>query len=189
MDTGAARELRNRARETPRQFVERESHYLWDRRHLLTIVERSGKPFVKVDHRRITLYLPARYYFGKTRRIDLRVAQGVASSGHSAIDFQMANKAERDYCPILQTKWGSCNHRAGNIRINTELVKKPKNLLEYVIVHELVHLLEPTHSERFSLILDEHFPNWREARAELNELPPLSADVWKECRNISLSVH
>ena len=71
------------------------------------------------------------------------------------------------------------DHQAGNIRLNTELVKKPKDLLEYVIVHEMVHLLEPTHSERFISILGEHFPTWREARAELNELP-LAAEVWRE---------
>lgn len=78
----------------------------------------------------------------------------------------------------MKTKWGSCNHSAGNIRLNTELVKKPKDLLEYVIVHELAHLLEPTHSYRFVAILDEHYPTWREARAELNDLP-LSAEIWK----------
>jgi predicted metal-dependent hydrolase len=58
-------------------------------------------------------------------------------------------------------------------------VKKPKDLLEYVIVHELVHLFEPTHSERFMAMLQKHYPTWREARAELNELP-LSSEVWKE---------
>lgn len=73
----------------------------------------------------------------------------------------------------------SCNHKAGHIRLNTELVKKPKDLLEYVIVHEMAHLLEPTHSDRFVAILDEHYPTWREARAELNELP-LAAEVWRE---------
>ena len=78
----------------------------------------------------------------------------------------------------MKTKWGSCNHRAGYIRLNTELVKKPKDLLEYVIVHEMAHLIEPTHSARFIAILDRHYPSWREARAELNELP-LTAEVWK----------
>jgi len=79
----------------------------------------------------------------------------------------------------MKTKWGSCNPRARNIRLNTELVKKPKDLLEYVIVHEMAHLLEPSHNEHFVAILDEHYPTWREARAELNELP-LGAEVWKE---------
>jgi predicted metal-dependent hydrolase len=79
----------------------------------------------------------------------------------------------------MKTKWGGCNHRAGHIRINTELVRKPRDLLEYVVVHELVHLREPTHSDRFISILESRYPSWREARAELNELP-LTAAVWKE---------
>jgi predicted metal-dependent hydrolase len=62
---------------------------------------------------------------------------------------------------------------------DTELVKKPKDLLEYVIAHEMVHLTEPTHSERFIGILEKHYPTWREARAEFNELP-LTAEVWNE---------
>ncbi len=77
----------------------------------------------------------------------------------------------------MKTKWGSCNPKVGNIRLNTELVKKPKDLLEYIIVHEMVHLIEPTHSERFIALLGEHYPSWREARNELNELP-LSAESW-----------
>jgi len=79
----------------------------------------------------------------------------------------------------MKTKWGSCNHRAKHIRLNTELVRKPRDLLEYVVVHEMVHLAEPTHSDRFIWILENHYPSWREARAELNELP-LTAEVWKE---------
>jgi hypothetical protein len=79
----------------------------------------------------------------------------------------------------MKTKWGSCNNAAGNIRLNTELVKKPKDLLEYVIVHEMAHLIERKHSDRFIAILEKHYPSWREARAELNELP-LAASVWKE---------
>jgi predicted metal-dependent hydrolase len=79
----------------------------------------------------------------------------------------------------MKTKWGSCNHRRGHIRLNTQLATKPKDLLEYVIVHEMVHPIEPTHSDRFLTILGEHYPTWREARAELNELP-LTAETWHE---------
>jgi len=77
----------------------------------------------------------------------------------------------------MKTKWGSCNDKAGNIRLNTELVKKPKDVLEYVIVHEMAHLIEPTHSDRFVAILEKNYPSWREARAELNQLP-LEAQTW-----------
>ena len=69
-------------------------------------------------------------------------------------------------------------HRARTIRLNTELVKKPKDLLEYVVVDEMLHLIEPTHSERFLAMLSKHYPAWREARAELDELP-LGAEKWK----------
>jgi predicted metal-dependent hydrolase len=78
----------------------------------------------------------------------------------------------------MKTKWGCCNHSAGHIRLNTELVKKPKDLLEYLVVHEIAHLLEPTHNDRFVAILGKRYPTWREARAELNELL-LAAEVWR----------
>lgn len=71
----------------------------------------------------------------------------------------------------MKTKWGSCNPAARHIRLNTELVKKPRDLLEYVVVHEMTHLFAPTHSARFVGLLDDHYPGWREARVELNALP------------------
>ena len=170
------------ARETPRQFVERESHILWGRRHLLSLVEKDEKPSVKQDYRRLTL----------TVRPGSTVAQREAAMGewHRALlhatvpaliakwEAKLGVAVARYYLQRMKTKWGGCNHRAGNIRLNTELVKKPKDLLEYVVVHEMLHLLEPTHSERFVALLEQHYPTWRDARAELNELP-LGAQAWK----------
>jgi predicted metal-dependent hydrolase len=75
----------------------------------------------------------------------------------------------------MKTKWGACNYRAD--RLNTELLKKPKDLLEYVVVHEMAHLIEPTHGAKFLALLDKHCPAWREARAELNELPLRSEGI------------
>ena len=71
----------------------------------------------------------------------------------------------------MKTRWGSCNTVRRHIRLNTELVKKPKDLLEYVVLHELLHLKEPNHREAFLAMLDSYLPTWRGARAELNELP------------------
>lgn len=79
----------------------------------------------------------------------------------------------------MKTKWGSCNHAAGNIRLNTELVKKPKDLVEYVVVHEMIHLLEHTHNERFVTLLTRHWPHWQESRKELNALP-LAPENWRQ---------
>ena len=68
----------------------------------------------------------------------------------------------------MKTRWGTCNYRTKHIRLNTELVTKPSHLLEYVVVHEMVHLIVPNHGARFVALMDEHYPSWREARAELN---------------------
>jgi predicted metal-dependent hydrolase len=175
--------LRAQARETPRRFIERESHYLWGRRHLLSVIERNAKPSVTVDHRRIRLAV--RPGSTKPKR------DAVIHAWHKALLYDalppLIARWERKLCvrvggfylQRMKTKWGSCNHRSGHIRINTELVKKPKDLLEYVIVHEMVHLIEPRHSEHFITLMDKHYPSWREARAELNELP-LAAQAWSD---------
>jgi predicted metal-dependent hydrolase len=173
--------LQSQARETPRQFIERESHYLWGRRYLLSVIENDAKPVVMLDHRRITLAVRP----GSTLAMREAVMQEWRRSLlHSVVpaliqkwEPKLGVKVTRYFLQRMKTKWGACNHSAGNIRLNTELVKKPKDLLEYVVVHEMVHLVEPTHSERFVALLEQHYPTWREARAELNELP-LVAEAW-----------
>ena len=176
------RKLASQARETPRQFITRESHYLWGRRYLLNVEQREAKPCVTVDHKRMTLTV--RPGSSDTKRAEV-MHQWHKELLHEAVpplirkwEPKLGVQVHGYFLQRMKTKWGGCNHRAGHIRLNTELVKKPKHLLEYVIVHEMAHLLEPTHSDRFLAILDKHYPTWREARAELNELP-LTAEVWK----------
>lgn len=175
--------LKNQARETPRRFIERESHYLWGRRYLLTMVERDTRPFVSLDHKRITLTV--RPGSSQAKRAEV-MHEWHKALLHEAVppliakwEQKLGVKVAGYYLQRMKTKWGSCNHTARNIRLNTELVKKPKDLLEYIIVHEMVHLIEPTHSDRFIAILSQHYPTWREARAELNELP-LRAEAWNK---------
>jgi predicted metal-dependent hydrolase len=174
--------LRGQARETPRQFVERESHYLWGRRYLLSVVEQDGKPCVRLSHRKITLTVRP----GSTRA----KREEVMHDWHKALlheavpplirkwQSKIGVTVSRYFLQRMKTKWGGCNHRARNIRLNTELVKKPKDLLEYVVVHEMLHLIAPTHSERFLTLMNTHYPAWREARTELNE-SPLGAEAWR----------
>ena len=175
--------LRAQGRETPREFIERESHYLWGRRHLLTVIERDAKPSVTVDHKRITLIVRP--------GSDHSIRASIIHEWHKSLLHEFIPTLISKWEPKLgvqvtayflrrmKTKWGSCNHKVGHIRLNTELVKKPKDLIEYVVVHEMLHLVEPTHSDRFISLLTDHFPTWREARTELNELP-LAAENWKE---------
>jgi hypothetical protein len=175
--------LGKQARETPRQFIERESHYLWGRRHLMSVAYRETKPFVSLDHKRIKLTVRPGADAEKRAAV---IHEWHKSLLHEAIppiikkwEPSLKVKVADYFLQRMKTKWGSCNHKAKHIRLNTQLVTKPKDLLEYVIVHEMVHLIEPTHSESFLTILGKHYPTWRDARAELNELP-LSAEAWKE---------
>ena len=175
--------LDSQLRETPRQFVERESHYVWGRRYLMTIVYEQSKPCVMLDHKRITVTLRPGSDFEKRQQV---VRDWHKSLLHEAVptliekwEPKLGVKVSRYFLQRMKTKWGACNHREANIRLNTELVKKPKDLLEYVIVHEMAHLIEPTHNDRFVAVLNEYYPNWREARIELNELP-LASENWPE---------
>lgn len=175
--------LRGQARETPRRFIERESHALWGRRYLLSVKEDERKPSVGLSHRRILL----------TVRPCTTVArrQAIMHEWHKSLLHDAVPALIRRWQPKLgvevagyflqrmKTRWGSCNHRARHIRLNTELVKKPRDLLEYVVVHEMLHLIAPTHSEQFLTLMTRHYPSWREARAELNALP-LAAELWNE---------
>jgi predicted metal-dependent hydrolase len=177
------KKLADQARESPRRFINRESHTLWGRRHLMTVVNRDAKPFVALDHKRIILTVRPGSDAAKRAEVIHEWHKVLLHEQVPKLISRWERKLKVEVCGYflqrMKTKWGSCNHRAGHIRLNTELVKKPKDLLEYVIVHEMAHLIEPTHSESFIAILDEHYPTWREARAELNALP-LTAEVWND---------
>jgi hypothetical protein len=175
--------LRAQAREAPRTFVGRETHFVWGRRYLLTIRTEENKPSVFLDHRRITLTVRAGTSPDKRAEV---MHEWHKSLLHDAVPALIKKWEPRlgvavtaYFLQRMKTKWGGCNRRAAHIRLNTELVKKPKDLLEYVVVHEMLHLIEPNHSERFVELLTRHYPTWREARSELNELP-LSAEMWRE---------
>ena len=140
--------LAAQAREAPRQFIARESHYLWGRRYLLAVVEREAKPVVTLDHRRITLHV--RPGSDQARRQAL-MDDWHRSLLHAAVpalidkwEPKLKVKVAAYFLQRMKTRWGGCNHKAGNIRLNTELVKKPKDLLEYVIVHEWLICSNPT---------------------------------------------
>ena len=175
--------MQGQERETPREFVERESHHLWGRRYLLTVREEEAKPSIRLSHRAITFTVRPGSSGAKRAAV---MHEWHKSLLHEAVRELIARwepKLGVDvagyFLQRMKTKWGGCNHRARTIRLNTELVKKPKDLLEYVVVHEMLHLIEPTHSERFLELMSRHYPAWREARADLNELP-LAAASWND---------
>ena len=177
--------LLKQPRETSREFVTRESHYLWGRRYLLSVEYRDEPPSVEVGNKRITLTVRPGSSRDKREQV---MQEWQRSLLHDAIppiiekwEAKMGVKVQAYFLQRMRTQWGSCNHKAGNIRLNTELVKKPRDLLEYVVVHEMAHLIEPTHNDRFIALLNNCCPSWQEARSELNQLP-LSVASWLKAK-------
>lgn len=167
--------LREQERETPRDYLERESHYLWGQRYLLEVVECDEPPSIELKHRRMVLRV--RPGTDGVRRQAL-VEEWYRNQIKSAVPPLLKHwqprvgvKVKRFFVRRMKTKWGSCNHTARTIRLNTELAKKPPECLEYIVVHELVHLLEPTHNPRFLELMDRFMPNWKYHRQTLNQLP------------------
>lgn len=169
------KKLRAQDRETPREYIERESHYAWGKRFLLKVVEADAAPKVELRSRRLVLQVrpdsstaTRRSVLDQWYRDEIKRATPIIiKRWQRMLDIEVKNF----FVQAMRTKWGSCNTAAQTIRLNTELAKKPRECLEYIVVHEMVHLLEPTHSARFIVFMDRHMPNWRIHRAELNRLP------------------
>lgn len=89
----------------------------------------------------------------------------------------MGVKVRKFFVQKMKTKWGSCSPTSNSIRLNTDLAKKPPECLEYIVVHEMTHLLEPAHSFRFIILMDQFMPKWRFYKDELNKLP-VSHENW-----------
>ena len=167
--------LRAQERETPRDYVDRESHYVWGKRYLLRLSEREEPPDIKLTHSRMLLSVRPGTDGDKKQAL---VAEWYRKQLREAVPALLARwqpllgvRVERFFVQRMKTKWGSCNHKAGTIRLNTELAKKPGECLEYIVVHELVHLLEPTHNARFVMLMDRFMLKWQFHRQVLNRLP------------------
>ena len=173
--------LRAQERETPREYVERESHYVWGKRHLLTVIEAEGPPSIEVRHSRLVLRVPPRT--GEERR-QILIEAWYREQLKEAVPPLLARwqrllgvRVQRFFVQRMKTRWGSCNPKTRTIRLNTELAKKPRACLEYLVVHEMIHLIEPTHNARFVALMEGAMPQWRSVREQLNRLP-VRHDEW-----------
>lgn len=166
--------LAGQQRESPRLVVERESHYLWGHRLLLQIQEMNAAPKIEAHPRRLVLFVRPGATSEKRRSVlaawyrkELRREAAILIDVWQARLNVQANKL---FIQEMARKWGSCNPKTGNIRLNTQLAQKPKGCLEYVVLHELAHLRVPNHSDEFAALLDCHLPDWQERRQLLNSL-------------------
>jgi predicted metal-dependent hydrolase len=162
-------------RETSRVFLNRESHYVWGQRYLLKLVEVEAKPSIALQHGRMIFQTRPGTDVIKKQEILDEWYRGLVHKAVQAKIVKWEEKlgvgANRVFVQKMKTKWGSCNPLAGNIRLNTDLAKKPAECLEYILVHELLHLIEPSHNDRFIKLMGQVMPKWKSHRQLLNSLP------------------
>jgi predicted metal-dependent hydrolase len=175
-------EFAKQPRQSEREMLDGETHYFFGRRYRLEIIEQIGKPFITI----------------KRTKLQLRISEGSDIDKRLLVLNEWYREQLKQQLPQLlncwqkkigveaqswgvrkmKTKWGSCNIEAKRIWLNLELAKKPPECLEYILVHELVHLLERHHNSRFRDYMNLYMPNWRLHRDTLNN-SPLAHEEWK----------
>jgi predicted metal-dependent hydrolase len=170
-------------RQSRREMVSGESHYFLGRRYRLSVVTAQGKSGVVVRNRSF---------------LELRVSPGLSAEQRERVLQRWYRESLRELAaPLIakwqavlgvtvdqwgikkmKTRWGSCNAKARRVWLNLELAKKPPECLEYLVVHELLHLLVHHHDERFRALMDQHLPRWRSIQKTLNAAP-LAHEMWE----------
>lgn len=172
--------LKNQEREAPREFLNRESHYFNGKRYLLEVIEQEVPPKVVLKHNVIQLFCRPGADTAKKRSIlDEWYRLKLKETVLSIIEKweKKMNVQVNDYgIKKMKTKWGTCNRKAKRIWLNLELAKKPAECLEYIVVHEMAHLLERNHTDRFITVINKFIPKWRFYKDELNRLPVSHVD-------------
>ena len=176
------KKLQEAQRESPREYIDRESHYLWGSRLLLKVKEEAVPATVEVKSRQMILRIrPGSTLESREAVINAWYRDQVRDAAGPLIakwTKKLGVRSNNLFVQKMKTKWGSCNSTYKSIRLNTELAKKPKECLEYIVVHELVHLLAPSHNAKFQELMDANLPNWRALRSQLNSSPLAHSD-WK----------
>lgn len=169
-------------RQTKRDMVNGESHYVFGRRYRLSLVVSKGRPRILLKTKtKMEMHVPARTSAATRRSVlDRWYREEIrAAAGPLLEQWQEKLGVRLSFWGVkrMKTKWGSCNHRTKRVWVNLELAKKPLECVEYIVVHELVHLLEPNHGNRFISLMDKHLPDWRQRRRLLDS-SPLAHESW-----------
>lgn len=165
-------------RQTPRLFVNRESHYFLGRKYLLRVHETDHpyrypkvvlktKTYIDLFVRESSTVEQKANLMKEWHRTELKNILEELIPKWEAI---LGVSANRFAVKSMKTKWGSCNTANKTLLFNLELAKKPHSCIEYVVAHELVHLIERRHNDKFKAILDKYLPNWKGVKQELNTL-------------------
>ena len=165
----------SQVREAPREYISRESHYYLGRSFLLKVIEHNASPKVAIKHETMEMYIRPNTCVGKRRAILYEwyrqrmkeIVPGFIEQYENAMKVQVSEFGIKK----MKTRWGTCGIHAKRIWLNLELAKKPIECVEYVVVHEMVHMLERHHNERFIAFMDKYLPKWRFYKEELNRRP------------------
>ncbi|MFE0202538.1 M48 family metallopeptidase [Streptomyces sp. NPDC058985] len=175
-------QLQSASRQSTREMVTGESHYVWGVRRRMKIVERPGRAHFELDGERLLLYVPAGTSAQRRREL---LDQWYREQLRHAVPTLIAKwepilevSVSRWSIKRMKTKWGSCNRETGHIWFNVELAKKPPACLEYIVVHEMAHYLQRHHDDRFTKLMERSIPNWRSLRDQLNNAP-LAEEQWQ----------
>jgi predicted metal-dependent hydrolase len=169
------KKFREQERETRREYLDRESHYVWGRRYLLKVKEEKRTPSVELKHNEMILTVRPAAVMAKREAVIMAWYRDQVRDAAMPLITKwepiLGVEVNRTIVRRMRTRWGSSTPGRRIIRLNTELAKKPRECLEYVVVHELVHLLEPSHNATFISLMDKFMPQWRHFRDELNRAP------------------
>lgn len=173
-------QLQSTERQTEREMITGESHYVWGLRYRLKVIERPGRSHVEIEGSRLLLYTPAdstpelrRDLLDHWYRSQLRTAvPDLIAKWEPIVGVSVPRWSIRR----MKTKWGSCNRETRHIWFNVQLAKKHPDCLEYIVVHEMTHYLERNHGERFTKLMDGFMPDWRRRRDQLNDAPLANED-------------
>ena len=175
-------EFATQPRQTNREMVSGECHYLWGRSYRLNLIEQQGRhqAIVAAGNKINLMVSPGTLTEHKERTLNEFYRNELKTCVGKLIDkWQDTLGVKPAFIGIkkMKTKWGSCNTQDKRIWLNLELAKKAPECAEYILVHELIHLLERKHNERFMAYMDKWMPDWRERRDLLNK-SPLAFDEW-----------
>jgi predicted metal-dependent hydrolase len=174
------KKFNSQQREAPREYLNRESHYFLGNRYLLKVIERDAAPTVKLNHKTIELYVrPDSDKFKRHAIMEEWYREQLKQMLPAMIKkWEKSMKVSLNEFGVrkMRTKWGTCNREAKRIWLNLELAKKPQHCIEYIVVHELVHLLERSHNKRFIALMNKFLPEWKHLKKELNKLPVSHVD-------------
>lgn len=176
-------ELQRAERQTKREMQSGETHHVWGQRYRLDVSRASGNHHVEIQGQTLWVVTPAGSDADEKRatldRWYRRELKAVVSTLLAKWQPIVGAEADKIVVRRMKTKWGTCIAGSKTIWLNPELAKKNPRCLEYIVVHELAHLHERTHNDRFVALMDEYLPDWRARRDELNEAP-LADEEWAD---------